>query len=151
MKLLTNQELLKDAAQCFKEARKNIYEGAALLYQIDESKAWEEHYSSLSEYVEQECQISRGFASKLLTLWRFYVIERGVAQKNLHGIDYEKLYMAIKLPQASGPSENLLTIAREWNREDIRAELSTTDGKECEHGKTIRLCTNCGKRVEDAS
>jgi hypothetical protein len=60
-----------------------VYEGASLLYQIDQEKLWEGNYDSFGEYVEQECQLSQGYASKLLQSWKFYVIEGGLSQAKL--------------------------------------------------------------------
>lgn len=139
--------VLAEAAACFKDARKSVYEGAALLYQIHENNVWEGRYSSFSEYVEQECQISKSYASKLLQAWRFYVIEGGVSKSSLVGIDADKLYLATKLP--SGTVEQRMVKAREWNRDDLRAELSTVDGVECVHpdDKRVIICGICGKRV----
>ncbi len=147
MNEIQNYSLLEKGADCFNAARKNIYAGAAILYEIEQTSAWEGKYSSFAEYVEQECQISKGFASKLLASWKYYVIDAGVSPINFQGIDYEKLYMTTKL--ASGTTEERLVKAREWNREDIRAELSTHDGRECDHpeDKRVILCGCCGKRV----
>jgi len=144
---LSNNKLLTDTATCFKMARKGIYEGTRLLYQVRETNAWEGAFSSFSEYVEQECQISRSGASKLLQVWEYYVLEGRVSQLNLEGVDSEKLYMALKLP--TGTAEEKLLKAREWNREDLRAELYTTGGNDCEHPSENRvtICGQCSKRV----
>lgn len=139
--------ILSDAAACFNSARKNVYAGAALLYQIQEHNLWEGKYSSFSEYVEQECQIGKSQASKLVQAWKYYVVDGGVPQGKLTGIDADKLYLAAKLP--TGTVEQRLVKAREWNRDDLRAELSTVDGKECEHpeDKRVTICGICSKRV----
>lgn len=139
--------ILTDAAACFNSARKNVYAGAAMLYQIQENNLWEGKYSSFTEYVEQECQLSKGYASKLLQAWKFYVIDGGVLQAKLAGIDPDKLYFALRLP--TGTVEQRLVKAREWNRDDLRAELSTVDGEECKHpeDKRVTICGICSKRV----
>lgn len=140
--------VLAEAADHFRNARINIYEGAKLLYQIDTENLWEGSYSSFTEYVEQECQLSRGYASKLLSAWNFYVIEGGVSQRNLEGVDVEKLYLAIKLPE--GTAEDRLVKAREWNRQDFKDELSTRDGVECQHPEEnhVTICGICSRRVK---
>lgn len=139
--------LLKEASDCFKEARKNVYDGARLLYRIQADNLWEGQYSSFTEYVEQECQLSKSYLSKLLQAWKYYVIDGGVKQSSLVGIDSDKLYFAMRLP--TGSVEQRLVKAKEWNREDLRAELSTVDGHECEHPpeSQVTLCGKCQKRV----
>lgn len=144
MKIATT--ILKDAANVFKAARVSVYEGARLLYRIQETNAWEGQFSSFAEYVEQECQISKGYASKLLQSYKYYVIDGGVLQQNLKDIDADKLYFAMKLPK--GTVEQRLVKAREWNRQDLRDELSTdSNGEECPHEKTVTICATCGRRV----
>lgn len=146
MSNLPAHTLLKEAATCFTEARKNVYDGTALLYEIQQKEAWEGMYSSFSEYVEQECQLTRGYASKLIQAWEFYVVNGGVPKRQLVGIDAEKLYLSTRLP--SGSVEQRLVRAVEWNREQLRAELAVTDGKECEHDRYVKVCVSCGKRVD---
>jgi hypothetical protein len=153
MNELTDIQLLDRCSEAFKSVRTSLYEACAYLYQIEQNGAWEGKYSSFSEYVEQECQISRGQASKLLTVWRYFVIERGVSQAKLEKIDAEKLYLATKLPQETFSGvrspDDLLTIAREWSRQDFRDELASHEGVDCGHpeGKRIVLCGICSKRV----
>lgn len=139
--------VLRDAAQCFQNARRSVYEGAALLYRIRKESLYEGQFSSFGEYIETECQLSPGYVSKLLTAWEYYVVEGGVSPRNLEGVDAEKLYLATKLP--AGSTEQRFIKAHEWSRRDLRDELSTKDGKECEHPAESRvtICGVCSKRV----
>lgn len=140
-------EILKDAADCFKSARRNVYEGAKLLHRIYEENYWEGQYSSFGEYVETECQLSKGYASKLLQAWQYYVVDGGVSPRNLESVDAEKLYLALRLPD--GTPEEKLVKAREWSRDDFRAELHSKDGVDCSHPeeKQVTICGICQKRV----
>lgn len=139
--------ILKDASEAFKSARRGVYIGVALLYRIQKENLWEGQFSSLNEYIEQECQISKGYASKLLQSWKYFVVDGGVLRQNLIGIDPDKLYFALRLPK--GTIEQRLVKAREWNREDLRAELAIVDGEECKHpaDKRVIICSMCGKRI----
>lgn len=139
--------ILRECSEAFKAARRSVYEGAALLYQIDQTNAWEGHFGSFSEYVEQECQLSKGYASKLLQSWEYYVVNGGVSPRNLVGVDAEKLYLATKLPK--GTPEQRFVKAMEWSRADLRDELASDEAGDCQHPdeKRIVLCTVCGKRL----
>lgn len=137
--------ILDQAAQCFTSARRNIYEGTALLYRIDQEKSWEGQFSSFGEYVEQECQLSQGYASKLLQSWKFYVIDGGLSQAKLNGVDAEKLYLALKLPD--GTPEKRLIQAQTLSRQELRAELAEKDGEDCQHEQTVTICSRCHQRV----
>lgn len=141
--------ILKEAANCFSQARKNVYQGAEFLYQIQKHAMWEGSYSSFNEYVETECQLSKSYASKLIQVWTFYVIEGGLPQKDLLEIDAEKLYLSTKLPR--GSVEQRLVRAREWSRDDMRAELASDEHGDCRHPKDKRvvLCGVCGRRLQE--
>lgn len=139
--------LLDDCSKAFKGARERVVEAMRLLYQIEETNAWEGIYSGFSEYVEQECQISRAYASKLLQIWKYYVIDSSVSHAKLRSVDPEKLYLALRLP--SGTAEQKLVRAMEWNRDDLRTELAVVDGEECTHKDTVRICTRCSKRIHE--
>lgn len=142
-----SKTILHDCSEAFKAARRSVYEGAALLYQIQQENAWEGHFSGFSEYVEQECQLSKGYASKLLQAWEFYVIEGGVSPRNLVGVDAEKLYLATKLP--SGSVQQRFVKACEWSRSDFRDELASSEGVDCGHPdeKRVIICGQCSRRV----
>ncbi len=130
---------LEECAQSFKNARGSIYEGAMKLYAISEQEAWVGQFSSFSEYVELECQISKSYASKLLKSWRFYVVEGGVSQDKLVGTDPEKLYLALQLP--SGTPEERLEQAQHLSRNDIKQAVFDKGGAPCEH-------PHCDKRLQ---
>ena len=136
--------ILDDCSRAFKGARERVVEAMRLLYQIDQTNAWEGKFSGFSEYVEQECQISRGQASKLLAVWKYYVIDGAVSHAKLKAIDPEKLYLAIRLP--TGTPEQRLVKAHEWNREDFRAELSTVEEHNCQDFR-VTICTKCHARL----
>lgn len=136
--------ILKDAAECFTLARTNVVEGMSLLYQIHKDELWKDQYSSFSEYVEQECQLSKSYASKLLQVWEGYVIEGKVSPRNLGETDAERLYLVLRLP---GTIESKLIKAQTWNREDIISE--TRELKAGIHNHQwqeihLRQCTKCG-------
>ena len=141
--------ILKDASVAFHNARRSVYDGVRLLYIIHEENLWQAQYSAFGEYVEQECQISAGHASKLISLWKFYVVEGGVHQKQLVGIDADKLYLAAKLP--TGTIEQRLVKAQEWNRRDLKDALAEDEnGVDCQHpeDKRVVICGVCQRRVD---
>lgn len=140
---LPQARVLEDAANCFKSARRNLIEGAARLYHISTDSLWEGSYSSLGEFVEQECQISAGYASKLIKAYDYYIVKGGLSPRNLATTDPEKLYLAISLP--GKPADQALK-AETWTRQEIKAELAVKDGKEHEH-EPITICRVCNKRM----
>lgn len=144
--MLPSLNLLETAATCFKQAQKNLIQGAALLYRINSEKIWESNYSSFGEYVEQECGISTSMASKLLKAYSYYAIESNIPQQELENVDYEKLYLTTALKDLT-PEEKLVR-AKSWSRSEIKAELSQKDGIDCAHPNKITICATCHARCE---
>lgn len=139
-------DALKKAEECFSDVRQRIAEGMKLLHQISTNELWKDGgYSSFNEYVEQGCGISAGFASKLVKVYQHYVIEGGVSQRNLQQVDAEKLYLAVGLVD---DIQNKLVKAETWTRQEIRDELASKDGVDCDHNcPHITICSKCHARI----
>lgn len=140
--------ILHNAALCFRSARKNLMEGANRLHEISTLKSWEGHYSSFNEFVEQECQLSAGYASKLVKTWEYYVVQNGVSPAKLAEIDVEKSYLAINL---NGEAAHKLIKAGEWNRQEIKDSLAENpDGSDCSHKVLIikHQCKACSRFID---
>lgn len=144
---LTTTETLEKAAHCFKNARGNLMEGAKYLHKISAEKLWDGQYSSFNEYLEGECQISAGYASKLIKVYEYYVVQSGVSQRKLEAVDVEKSYMAISL---NGLPEHKLLKAAEWDRQQIKDELASTPEGDCKHQVLIPLhkCKACNRFID---
>lgn len=136
--------ILEQCKEVFQDARRSVFEGIALLHQISEEKSWEGSYSSFGEYCEQELQLHPTAASRYLTSYKHFVIEGKQDFSTLKGIDPERLYLAAKL---SMPVDQQLVRASSWGRRELRDELASHDGHDCEHPSTIKICAVCNKRV----
>lgn len=141
MTQLTNiQILLQEAKTAFADIRGSIVIAMQKLHEVHESKAWEEQYSSFSEFVEEGLQISQGFASKLLSVHKHYLVEGGYSPENIAGIDYEKLYLAQK---SGGKIDEQLAKAKTLSRSELRQERAETNDHEHEY---IEICKHCSMR-----
>ena len=134
--------LLEKTELLFKNVRSSVMEAAGALYECEQSKVWEEKYSTWSEFVEQGCGVSKGFAAKLLKSYKYYAVEGGYTTEELKDIDAEKLYLSIGL---KGNTEEQLNKAQTLSRQEIKSELAVKDGKEHEH-EFINICRICGVR-----
>jgi len=135
--------VLEKCVTCFTAARQNLIEGAKYLHEISHAKLWQDNYNSFGEFVEQECQISQGFASKLISVYEHYLVAGGVSQRNLENVDAEKLYLASKLP---GTPEEQLTKALTLSRGELKQQKQFEDtGAECTHPSLI--CAKCHSKV----
>lgn len=137
-------KILDDAKECFKGARQNLIQGAGLLYTIKKDNLWATHYDSFSQFLESECEISDGFASKLIQVWEGYVVEGGFSQRKIEEVDHEKLYLALKL---LGSVEKKLTSAETLTRGELK-ESVREETNPCNHeGEEYKLLKRyaCGK------
>ncbi len=139
MKLLdhSRQLLILKTRDAFGKVRSSVLEAMQYLWQVKETEAWKEGYESFGDYVEQDLGISQGFASKLGTINKTFLIEGGLSQEKLAGIDYEKLYAAAKL---GGTVEEKLAKAATLSRSELRQESSEETPHE---GDFHLVCTKC--------
>lgn len=135
--------ILEKAAGCFTSARRKLLEGAKYLHEIKEKELWKESNESYSEFLGEKCQISDGFASKLVQVYDHFVLKGGVDQKELETVDAEKLYLALKLP---GKPEKQFSQALTLSRGELKNELNDPNDT-CTHEEKITICAGCHKRV----
>lgn len=140
---------LEKAVACFGAARKRMAEGSAYLYMISEQKLWDNgQYSSFGEFAESGCGISEAMASKLVKVYKYYVVDNAISLRKLEELDTEKAYLAINL---NGQPEHKLLKASEWNRQELKDALAENpDGSECGHKVLIikHQCKACSRFID---
>jgi hypothetical protein len=127
--------LMNECVEAFRGVRRSVWDAARLLYQVRDEHAATGQTEAFSVFVEDQCGISRGFASKLLSAYEHFVIKGDVSPEKLAGIDYEKAYMAIKLP---GTPEKQLSQALTLSRAELRQEREEVGDHE--HAWICRIC-----------
>ncbi len=118
-----------------------------LLWKINEGELWKDKFASFDEFVESPDGLdkSRGWASKHLAVYKFFVLDNGFKREQLEGIDNERLYLARNLPGTPG---KILAKAESLSRGELKDEV-----RDSEHGAhTCTLgeerwgkCTKCHK------
>jgi len=129
--------LLEQTRASFANVRSSIVEAMQHLWKVKETEAWKESYESFGEYVEQDLGISQGFASKLGTINKTYLVEGGLSPEKLEGIDHDKLYAAARL---SGSVEEKLAKALTLSRRDLKDELNDEEPQPHEHVPACAVC-----------
>jgi hypothetical protein len=136
--------LLDQTKAAFAQFRSSVVQAMQYLYQVRESGDWMQVSPTWTDYVKNELEISQGFASKLLSVNKHYLIEGGLSPENIQGIDYERLYIA---QQTAGTPEEHVAKAKTLSRRELREE-KVDDGHI--HGEEIvRIYKCCGMRVPD--
>ena len=130
-------ELLEETKEAFGAIKGSVVVAMQKLYEVFTSEAWREVSDSWGDYVESELGVSQGFASKLLTVNKTYLLEGAVSPEKLAGIDYEKLYMARNL---EGPIELRIEKARTLKRSDLRKERQDDEPHPFEELIICKVC-----------
>lgn len=108
----------------------NLYE---IKQQLPEGTDW-------GSFIRDEFDISEGFASKLMTIHRVFVLEGGVSQEKIEGIDGEKLYLAAKL---EGTPEEKVAKARTLTRSELKQTRNDEEVVPHEFQR-VCYCSVCG-------
>ena len=133
--------LLEQTREAFANVRGSIVYAMQKLYAIHETGEWKQREDDTwGGYVEQELGISQGFASKLLTVNKHYLLG-GIPAESLEGIDYEKLYLAAK---TEGTPEEQVAKARTLTRRELKEEKN--DEEPHEH-IPVSICKTCSLRL----
>lgn len=133
-------ELIEQTKNLLQAVRGSLIRVAQNLYAIKEQLPPEQNWG---QYVEEEFGISQGFASKLLTVNRVYILEGGVSPEKLEGIDYERLYLA---KDAGGTVDEMLAKAETLSRAELRAERQEA----APHPFNPKeICKDCGATREN--
>lgn len=93
------------------------------------------------DFLRDEFDISEGFASKLMSIHKAFVLEGGISQAKLETVDAEKLYLALKL---EGTPEEKIEKARLLTRRELKEEKTEEEPHEHE---PITICRKCSLRL----
>jgi len=93
-----------------------------------------------ADFIRDEFDISEGFASKLMTVFKAFVLEGGVSYERLEGIDSEKLYLAAKL---EGTPEEKVAKARTLTRSELKQTRNDEEPVPHEFQR-VCYCSVCG-------
>lgn len=133
--------LLDETVHLFRDFRVSMVKAMTNLHTLKDSGEWEERYGTWGEFVEDGLGISQGFASKLLTVHRTYLIEGGLDENAIAGVDYEKLYAARALP---GTPIERVAMAKTLSRRELKQTQNETE----EHGHIpVTICKICSIRL----
>lgn len=109
----------------------NLYE---IKQQLDKDVDW-------GDFLRDEFDIGESFASKLMKIHQVLVLEGGVSQEDIEGIDGEKLYLVAGL---EGSAQEKVSMARTLTRREIKEHRN--DQKPHEH-IPVSICKVCSIRL----
>ena len=128
---------------------------AARLYRIREEKLWLAGYDSFDDYCMNLKLYNSGTISKLITVYKKYILDYQIPADKVAEVGYTVLYKAHNVIKSKEDAEEFVDNAIIWTGSDINREIaSRKSGKdidECSHENTIlvRLCKDCGQRWEE--
>ena len=142
-------KLLDKTREAFASVRSSIVRAMQLLWKVKETEEWKKGgYDSFGAYVEGDLGISPGFASKLGTINRVYLIEGGILPEKLEGIDHDKLYAASKIERIQNKDGSFhdATVAEQFAiaQTNSRTEVNQWKSESKPHTPTFaEVCTVC--------
>jgi hypothetical protein len=148
---------MKESAKYVKETLKfrDTIEGAFIALgerfnKIKEEALWNGMYGSYGEFLA-DMHVSEATASKLVQVYRVYIVEHKVNPKQLAKIGYSNLYAAIPLLEKYSVEE-VIQKASLLRRDDISVEARDSKEDACKHENTetvkVRVCMDCGHREQ---
>lgn len=115
---------------------------ASRLHKIQLNKMYEPNYESFDEFLE-EIKISRATASKLVNIWRLFVIKFKIKPKVLAGAGgWSVVAEILPLAESKKKAEELLFMASETRRKDLRKNLH-----ELKTGVEMSKCNHADKKL----
>jgi len=136
---LTQTGLIEQTRLLLQAVRGSSIKIGENLYKIKQEMTVGTNWGDL---IRDEFDISESFASKLMSIYKGFVIDGGLSREKLEGIDGEKLYLALKL---EGTPEEKIAKAATLTRREIREER--VDDGHVHSGETIEIHKCCGMRV----
>lgn len=134
---LLNTNLVEETRQLLNAVRGSSIKIGQNLYELRDTL---DPQTDWATFIRDEFDISDSFASKLITIHRVLVLEGGLSQEKLEGIDQEKLYLASRL---EGTPEEKLAKARTLTRSELKQ--TKNDEESTPHGfKKVCYCGICG-------
>lgn len=128
---------------------------AERLHRIKEQKLWQSGYESFEDYCMELKLYNMGTISKLITVYKKFILEYQLPQEKLAGVGYTVLYKAHSVIKSKEDAEEFVENATIWTGSDINREIaSRKSGKDiddCDHENTIlvKICKDCGQRWEE--
>ena len=90
--------------------------------------------------------ISRSYASQLITTYKKFVKELGIGMDRLREIGIRKLTL-IKQSINEDNKDDMLSMAETLSSKDLGLRIKNIDPETCEHDfRTIKVCKKCNKR-----
>lgn len=132
-------DVVKETRELVKGMRGDLVRIMKNLHYLHERPdVWEGRHDSWGDFVESAIGLDQGFASRLRTIYTHYVIEGGLKEKSLEGVDHFKLHTARKLP---GTPEDQLEAAKTLRRADLKQERALIKPHTPEW---VTYCSVCG-------
>lgn len=89
MNEIENVELIRETRELVKGMRADMAKVARNLYYLySHPETWEGRHDSWGDFLEKEIGLDQGFASRLRTNYEHYVIEGGLSDKQIQGVDH---------------------------------------------------------------
>lgn len=122
---------------------------AERLYKIYHENLWQGEWESWDEFVS-ECKMSKGTASKLISVYGTYVLAYGMKNEELAPAGWSGLYELLPTVSSAETAQDAVMKASTLRREEIREEVREHKHGKCDHANEVEVhfhqCRTCGAR-----
>lgn len=117
---------------------------AERLFNIREKNMWQAEFSSWDEFL-MELKLNQPTASKLISVYKKYVIDFGIPTEKLKSVrSWESLYAVRSLAVSQEKALELVEHGAIMSDKDMRAMTKNAPLCDNHDWYTIRICKNCG-------
>ena len=142
-------EYIKETKELVKGIRIDFIRLGGRLLKIRDERLWEGIYESWEEFLE-ELDLSKTSATRIIQVYKVYVIEKGVEPDKIAEAGITNLYEAIPMLEEAKSEEEVEEIvekAKTLKRDDIKQEAMKHKAKTHEHHwHVVEICYKCGAK-----
>lgn len=146
---LTNLKYCEEALRIKNEIEVRFLELGEMLYEIRVNKLYEPQWSSFYEYCLEFKGLSPSTISKLINVYKKFVLEFNFPQGKLQSVGGWTLLSDIsKKCNTKEEAEHWISKASVLTRNDLKKTVIMDGKEECKHKNTftITICKDCGER-----
>jgi len=150
---MNNQKYIAETIELKHKIEGAFIDMGQRLKKIRDERLYEGSYDSFPEFLK-EMDISESTASRIISVFSFYIEKHGIKREKLAQAGWGNLYTLMKLTDDKTTKKKVVEIVEKGvllRREDIAEEVRDYKHPECRHEWRelhLRICEKCNKREQ---
>lgn len=154
MNQIINNKYIKETIELKHGIEGAFIDLGARLKKIRDERMYEGQYDSFAEFLG-EMDMSEGTASRIISVFSFYIEKHGMNRQKLAEAGWSNLYSLMKLTDENTTKKKVQEVVEKaiiLRREDIQEEVRDHRHPNCKHENTheihLLVCDDCGLRTK---